>query len=285
MPDNTSPCAAVFVHIPKAAGSTLMTVLQREYGRDHVFLTYHIEEKQESGIAALSIEAQQPYRAYAGHFPYGVHTYLTQSPCYFTVLRHPLKRLISLYHYIQRTPTHYLYEATQALSLEAFLTSGSTTELDNGQVRQLVGLHGENLKSIQEVDYQQAQQNLAQNFAVFGIQERFDETLLLLHHRLGWQKYPLYVSQKVAPKRANKPLAPDIDTQVRERNRYDFALYDWAVQAFDQQLKAALSNLATELQRYQQVNRRYSAWMRRYQQVNKSYHRWKGRVYRWMKRS
>ena len=92
-----------------------------------------------------------------------------------------------------RNPRHFHYNeiVSQKMSLKDYVSSGISVELNNGQTRLLSGVeevgapvigYGECPAEILEI----AKENLAVHFAVVGITERFDETLILLKTALNW---------------------------------------------------------------------------------------------------
>src|SRR5690606_35587137 len=88
-------------------------------------------------IAALRDPASRHFQLIQGHTNFGIHQYLSQPCTYITFLRHPVSRVVSHYHYVQRQPDNYLYERVKGLSLKDYITSGVTEVVWNWQVRQL----------------------------------------------------------------------------------------------------------------------------------------------------
>jgi len=79
-----------------------------------------------------------------------------------------------------------------------------------------------------------AKSNLLKRFAVIGITERFDESLILLQHVLSWRTYRV-------PERnvgANRPLRTDVGEEALEAimlcNKFDLDLYRFAFDHFEQ---------------------------------------------------
>src|SRR5690606_18742995 len=128
-----------------------------------------------------------------GHMPFGVHEYLPNESTYITMLRDPVERVISHYDYVLRRTTHHLRARIieSNMDLEAYVTSGITHEMDNGQVRLLSG-HDDDLPfgACSELHLQQALRNLREHFSVVGLAERFDHSILLMQHALGWRNAP-----------------------------------------------------------------------------------------------
>jgi hypothetical protein len=105
-----------FVHIPKCAGSSFRQVLKHWFGRTALFLDTHEASELEQAVARLG----RPPRAIAGHMPFGLHGGLKVRPCYVSLVRHPLDRLVSIYQHAQRTPSNPMHAAAARLDFEAF---------------------------------------------------------------------------------------------------------------------------------------------------------------------
>lgn len=254
--------ALIFLHIPKAAGTTLYAILRREYGQRH---TYTIDggrvRESVEAFKALPPEARAQVRLLMGHMPFGLHAYLPHAAPYVTLLRDPVERIISHYYFIRRTPHHYLYEAVagQGLSLHEYVTSGLSDELDNGQVRLLAGpTPAGAAQGGASARLARAEKNLAVHFAVVGLSERFDESLLLMRRALAWRHWPLYFRRNVA---ASKPSPLQVPAEtlaaIRDRNALDLALYRRACDRFEEAVAAAGAGLEADMRRFQRLNRLY----------------------------
>ena len=69
--------------------------------------------------------------------------------------------------------------------------------------------------------------HLKNHFAVVGITEKFDKSLLLMKKKLGWS-YPVYRKQNVNQKRKKiSELSSDLIDLIKEKNKMDIELYDY----------------------------------------------------------
>jgi hypothetical protein len=67
------------------------------------------------------------------------------------------------------------------MSLDDYVCSGITTEMDNDQVRLISGVGGQiKFGECSRKHLEDAQENIRNHFCMAGISERFDETLLLI---------------------------------------------------------------------------------------------------------
>lgn len=224
----------IFLHIPKAAGSTLHAVLRRKYPKHQI---YDVSTAQLPAFHALPLQRRAELALVKGHMPFGIHEHIPNDFTYITLLRDPVERAISHYYYVLRRTTHNLHDRMKRMELEDYVTSGITHEMDNGQVRLLSG-HDDDLPfgGCGEQHLREAIGNLREHFSVVGLAERFEESLLLMQHALGWITAPYYVKRN-----ARLGRAPEIPAAVRRRiadvNRFDIALYDYGRALFEAQTR------------------------------------------------
>ena len=192
-----------------------------------------------------------------GHIPFGMHRLLGSADVrYLTIFRDPVERAISHYYYIRRHPTHWLHDEVcgRSLSLRDFALSDLTSQLDNGQVRLLAGCEDTSVPTSDEM-VEDAIDIVQQWFIGFRILERFDESLLLLKDALSWNDLPVYRLRNVGH---DKQAVSQEDRQaIRERNRYDFALYQWAQDEFSRRI-SKIDGFAAELQTFEAANKAYT---------------------------
>ena len=168
--------AAIFVHIPKTAGTTLARIIDRHYPTE----TRLLLERHHEGIAefrALPEAHRAELRLVRGHIPYGLHADLPQPTTYFTMLREPIDRIVSYYYFVQREQRHYLYDYanTPGMTLKRYVEDRVSLQMDNMQTRLLSGVWTEpGYGECDETTLLQAKRNLEQHFCVVGLTERFD---------------------------------------------------------------------------------------------------------------
>lgn len=248
----------IFLHIPKAAGSTLHPVLERHYSRRTRQSVS--EPEQVEAFKRRPEEERRRIRLLKGHMPFGMHRYLEGRSRYITLLRHPVERVISHYYYVKRTPDHYLYPHLQrGMGLADFARAGISGEMDNGQVRLLSG-HDQDIPFGECTPdmLDTAKRNIEEHFAVTGLTEQFDESLTLMSIVLGWRWTPYYLSRNVTQ---DKPVARQVDPEVlraiEETNSLDLDLYAWSVNRFRNQIAQHQSRVDERLVRLGRANRLY----------------------------
>ncbi|NKC31708.1 sulfotransferase family 2 domain-containing protein [Falsiroseomonas selenitidurans] len=184
----------VFLHVPKTAGSSLRTVLSRQYGARHVlYVDLGAGDRRpmpEIGAQLRQVMATRPpVTLLTGHQFLGLHEALREPCLYFTMLRDPVERVLSEYFYAFSYPHH---------QQRAEILSGALTPMGF-----LTGRHGRGEAQAQQIAGRAtrplrdaALANLRDAIAVVGVAEDFDRSLLLMARRLGWGP-PLYVARNV----------------------------------------------------------------------------------------
>jgi Sulfotransferase family len=242
----------VFLHIPKTAGSTVLRILEREYGRAAVLLAYDARGPEEvaSRIAAAAIRP----RVVAGHFDFGVDRALPVPSTYMAFLRDPVQRVLSHYEFVRRQDGHYLYGAASRLTFADYVRSCGGAEPNNDQTRLLAGTGIEtNAGSAGPEMLPVAKSHIDQLGAV-GLTEEFDASLILMRRAFGWRR-PLYLRRNVSHERvAVESLSADARAVVEAHNALDLELYDYARDRFHGDLAAQAGDFERELRRFRRLN-------------------------------
>ncbi len=222
----------IFLHIPKTAGTTLNSILDREYGKKATFIIdVDNPGKSIAELARMPNESRRRILLLRNwHIPFGVHQHIPSPSTYITVLREPVNRLVSHYYHVSRTKDHYLHElvTSRRMSLHDYVTSGISTELDNDQTRMLAGA-GDSIPFGQcaESLLTEAIDNIDRYFSFAGVTEYFDESLIHMHGILGWRKRPLYVRENRSKNKPPLMAIPDRTiAAIKQHNELDCRLYE-----------------------------------------------------------
>ncbi|MEI2608144.1 MAG: sulfotransferase family 2 domain-containing protein [Candidatus Promineifilaceae bacterium] len=255
-----SETTAIFLHLPKTAGTTLLRILDRQYPSASV---YSIEADAHASVRQfreLPEEARGRFRLVRGHLPYGIHTAIPRPTSYFTILRDPVERVLSYYFYILRTPGHYLYDIVMSrnLGLKELLETGLALMMNDGQVRLLSGVWGDvEFGGCTPEIVAAAQHHLAEAFTVVGLTEQFDISLLLLKKQYGW-RHIYYLKENVTSHRPQQAdLPPGTIDMVRQCNQGDLALYAWAQTHLAEQIRLQGPLFPAQLAAFHLGNRPY----------------------------
>ena len=229
-----------FIHVPKTAGTTMLRIIEDRYPPGSVESLY-LAPPEEAAARIAKIGPQT--RIVAGHVDYSFSRNFPGPFRAFAMLREPVERAISLFYFVKREPSHPSHLAV----LDGKITIGEMSREQGGmQARFIAGY-----SPVEPVDdatlLAQAKENLAEKLAVFGLTERFDETLLLLTHALGW-KVRGYARMNVTKQRPGKAATdPALLAAIREASAVDVALYEFAREIFEQRLAAQPPGFAEEL--------------------------------------
>lgn len=218
----------IFLHIPKAAGSTLNAIFRKLYREDQILnlnkypraeYLEKLREPEKHGLGNL--------RFVTGHVPYGLHAIIPRPCVYITILRDPVERILSHYYYAASEPRHHAYEAIRSGKIT--LTEYAQ-KLANGQTSYLSGQ-----KPSPEA-LATAKENISRHITLTGLTERFDETLVLLAAEFGFEP-TTYTRANVTRRR---PSTADISEEtydvLRKSNALDMELYRHAEKLFLQRL-------------------------------------------------
>ncbi|WP_395377334.1 hypothetical protein [Marinicella sp. W31] len=252
-----------FAHIPKTAGTSFITVLDRYFDQDSIYphqLWRDVEE----------IPASDHYQLYRGHLGGGGLKLLTDQPIrYLTIVRDPVDLTVSTWRFVLREPNTAVHDLVKQreFTLDDFLQHSRTRQLvENRMVRNLsfdfkedadaqeVFLSPTSLKAVQQhVSGQQASLNdehryqrartFLQNCIWFGLQDQFDASLQLFSY--VFQQPPIGATQKLNKRRSEQPLSDAQMTAIRKSNIWDQRFYQDAQSEFDKRYQAMLEVLQT----------------------------------------
>jgi len=256
----------IFVHLPKTAGTTLRGIVERQYRHSLICRAYpSAEGKLESRqVGALPIETIRRIGLLEGHIEFGWHSVLPQKAVYLTMLREPISRVISIYNYVERDVNHPLHNAVKsgAIGIEEFLKRKVTADATNGQTYWLSGGVDTEVQShTAEEALETAKNNLTKYFPAVGIQERFDESLVLFKRIYHW-RWIYYTSKNVANSRPNKKAMPDrIVRLIQDLNQLDMDLYEFARKLFCDEVRKEGGNFESEVAHFQVANRTFGRFV------------------------
>ena len=247
----------IFIHLPKTAGSTFARIIERKYGAGSILDLYASMLGEE--LSAIPPAQLAHLRVVMGHLYFGAHIFLSRPSTYITMLRDPVDRVISHYYFVRRFPSHYLYDSARKMSLKEYVESCNRQEPNNDQTRLLAGkrdMSSFGLCSDEMLDT--AKGNLAKYFAVVGITEEFDRSLILMKRILGWRN-PFYINQNVSQHRPRKEGIP-LETLrvIQVYNELDIELYRFAKDLFQEQIRSQGPSFMSELHRFKKLNSFYS---------------------------
>lgn len=250
--DTGASSALIYMHIPKCGGTTLTSALTRAVPHGSQFLVDGSDiAGSRARLGGLPEPERRRLRLVCGHLSFGWHQLLPAEAQYFTLLRDPVSRVLSHYNHVCTHDDHYLHAdvVREKMTITDYVESGITCEVNNGQLRQIVGI-----EDIIQIPYgvsvlpygrdhsaalEQALENVQNNFLLVGLLERFDESLDVLKQLTRIPLGP-YRSRNVGKSSAavKRPTRAEIEL-IRRYNREDCELYAYCKERFsDRALEA-----------------------------------------------
>jgi len=233
------------MHVPKTGGQTIQSPLLMNFPQSERIYLDNLDRPLDEAMNGIPLERRLTAGLVWGHTPYGVHQYMPQRCEYFTILREPIARVVSVYKYIIRTPEHGLHDRLLAagMSLEEYLEAGiDEGQTENSQTRQL---SGRQFDALDPDALETAKRNL-ESCLVVGLTERFEETFVLLRRTLGL-RMRFYRTMNVSPQYHVSERAVEL---ARERNEFDLELYSFACDLFAAQLDRQDRSFGLEVSAY-----------------------------------
>jgi hypothetical protein len=129
--------------------------------------------------------------------------------------------------------------------------------VDNDQTRRISGV--EPLFGQCRLEHlEQAKLNLEKHFAMVGLTNRFDESLLLIMRALKWDKDLYYVPELVNRSRpAIRDIPESVKNIIEEKNKYDRQLFQFASRRLDDKISAQEYSFTSELENFRSSNEKY----------------------------
>lgn len=275
IPGLVPPPVLIFFHIPKTGGMTMEGIIEHCLPDQHFNAYIRVPDtallvrsttKVAEKFHKLPAEKQRAVRCVIGtHFTMDVDTLFDRQSKFFTILRHPVDRVISNFFHIRVMSHLQCYPFIKDLTLEQYLDSGIGLDQDNHQVRMLSGcpeldapwdLDGRKI-SVERRHLEMAQRNIEEHFIVAAPLEKYSALVWFLKRLYGW---PLHrVLFQVRNETANRPKLEAVSEATRKRletlNQYDMELYDWVKSRFAKQIEPLEPNFSREVRIFDLLNR------------------------------
>ena len=168
------------IHIQKTAGTTLRVFFSRGFGRNRCLFSGR--DAKLPAIAASNPSRFQKCRVIGGHVGFGKipQVIMDRSPVFVSVVRDPVARVISHYHYIRSKPGNGLHNLLEHKTLyQALQTRRFVNLVDRMQIELLCG----------EKDIRVLNKTMRRNRFIVGKQEYMQELFDYLSTIFGIETY------------------------------------------------------------------------------------------------
>jgi len=254
----------IFLHIPKAGGSTIHKILEKNYKKDRIYnikVNPSLQKNIEDFIKMENFKKNN-FDLIKGHMSFGLHKYISKQCIYFSIVRNPIDRVVSGYYYVLKNKEHYIWKRHKKnkLSLNDYLNKDLTLEVDNLMTRTFSGMQitdHDNYNEVTDLDFKLAINNIRNNFALVGIMERFDETILLMKNILGIKKIMYYKVNVNKKRKRNEKLNNKIIDKIISLNKYDIRLYEFILNEFQTKIRKC-EIIERDIMKYRLKNFLYS---------------------------
>ena len=273
----------IFLHIPKTAGSTLNYILDAHYTPENSYATSQTwlhPDGSLDGFDALTEAQRAKIELLNGHMGFGLHCRLPRPARYITVLRDPVERVLSHYHFECNVPGP-LYDVLHSgeMDLLDYLDYQQTAGWDNLQTRMIAGnWHKKGYGPCTPAMLETAKQNLREHFLAAGLTERFDQFYWLLKRKLEWPT-TFYVRHNRSARRPRQRDLPEETVRlIADHNRFDVDLYRFAARLFHEEVQAQGAPFLVEFKLFQLLNNLYRTyWGMRKISLRTLVRRWRAR--------
>jgi hypothetical protein len=226
----------VFLHIPKTAGTAMRSVIEKNVPPPKRIEIYRVGAKTLAEALWEQRHKVESAEIVTGHIERRVHEFIDRPVRYFTILRDPIERVVSLYKYIKvdfdKHPLHAKFRSGEmtfdqwirqrprmASNVQTKMVSGLATEYEPATPYMLPAA----IRALHDM-------------AAVGVQERFNSSVDAICQALGWT--PVYENRN----RSSLDNWTFIEAEgisretieiIREINDLDYQLYNEAVSLMD----------------------------------------------------
>lgn len=206
----------VHPHTQRTGGNTIRRrVLESVYGRSRVYNDFNVAQaKKWPDLTDTDLDG---FRAFTGHFDFRDNG-LKRPVFPIAVLRHPVYRAVSLYHFIAKKDTHRHHELARQCGLEEFYRRASAET--PGYFREL-----QCRRICSHPDARMALNFINTRYLGVAFTEHLDQFVSILGAALEW---PKVAADSMPPDadRYDAEVTPSFRALVLEQNAEDLALYE-----------------------------------------------------------
>jgi len=237
------PSVLYFLHVPRCGGTSVASnIFGRRWYSGNASMT--LTREGDDAYKRIKPPLRPAIEFVHGHFAFGIHRLLPtgyiarpgERFTYATILRDPAERVLSWYRHA-RAHKHLGLSHDLAANgdVRDVTLRGQHRYYDNLAVRMLQGPHDyRSIGDVRPADLERAKRNLLEHFRVVGVLENYGQFIRDVRIAFGRENLPLPEEDSTWHPRHNVnklPPGPEetdaLKAQIRDRNRYDVALYNW----------------------------------------------------------
>lgn len=223
----------VFLHIPKTAGTTLHTILRRQYSVENRFEIDALDlEASLTKYRSLSKDQAEQITLIHGHCADRLYDWIPAPYDVCAFFRDPIDHVLSSFAYLKRAtwnPTHHVVKNME--TIEEFVEFRQKTGNDSPQARYLAGLTIHHSEDFRDVDSQEIRKRAFHHLKALSLVfdlDHFDEALLILKRQFNWRT-PYYRVQNVSRKLiVRDALSEDCLAKIKSLVEVDLDIYEEA---------------------------------------------------------
>lgn len=217
----------IFLHSMKTGGTTLNGIVDKLYRSKSIYKIGANRVESTNQLIALPQDKKDELEFITGHMYYGLHNHLGECE-YITILRNPIERAISTYYHVLDRDYHPWNPTLvdENLSLIDYVEKDMMAA-NNHQTIMISGFSEIEFKENPQKALLVAMENLDKKFSAIGITERFDEFVILLNKKFGWNIQE-FEKLNVRGKEYNVSISER--KIIEEHNKQDLELYEYANQ-------------------------------------------------------
>lgn len=265
----------IFLHIPKCTGSTFNYHIRKNLKKNEtLYLNKKIREKYgkvfydneeykdavENYLSGITTEDKRRIKIIAGHkIPYRIHSHFSRPCRYFTFVRDPIKRTISMYNHLMSDYQVFVDDGKARMGIRKnFIINNKPPDFpewmmekydQNSKKESNLTIFGF-LKLWGYVDkisrtVKDFEKDLKKFFYI-GLVENYENDSLYLYEKLGIKKY--FTSKNISQKHVKLDDSPNLKEEIIKHNRRDIKLYR-AAQKMSEELKNELHNYNLSIER------------------------------------
>lgn len=225
----TRPQKILFDHLPKCGGTSVNAFILGHYPKRKVFsINGRNPIESISEFKKMSQFDRYKYDYVQGHGAHALLDYVHPEFIKVTMLREPIDRIVSLYYYIRRTKTHFLYSDVYEtnMSLGEFAASGLSEWISNFYTTYFSGLTLDDVKENEEEAVTKAYNSIMERYDIIGFLDNSSFFIQKIASRGGLMPLNhLARTNRTEGRPEVCNLENEVIQQIKQSNYLDIVLY------------------------------------------------------------